>query len=266
MSTWMKAATRSTGSSCVEPCAQPAQRKRRGQAQPICSAHKKARVCGLWAFKGQVVSTVAACAYTEPPGGAPSGPSAGPLTGSLPMGGVEGGANDGRIGVVVVTPLGGGKAPVAGGGSRGRSKLAAGGPPAGPIAAPRCVRESSSISPSTTPPTRMARGGLPSMDSSATPLESPSCLGATTPSNFSRAIKAAEADGLLFSASDAGLGGPSSRRRMSPGTPPSMDTCMVVAGTLVGGASQRRPQYAKLAATAAQMMSAKMRDAMIRPL
>src|SRR5690606_19660477 len=86
--------------------------------------------------------------------------------------------------------------------------------------------------------------------------------GATTPSNCTLAASWACWVGML-AASGAGAG-PDSSLTMSPRGTLVMDTAPVPGGIEAGLTNQRRPQWAALAATAAQTSRARMRDTMMR--
>ena len=143
-------------------------------------------------------------------------------------------------GGAVLTPVGGGRVPVAGAGKVGRGRVSATGPSAGPIWAPLASTRCSTMAPSTVCPTRTARGGCPSTDNRATPLKPLASPDAKAPRNWMRPAKADWAPGSI--AWDAATAGPLNRRRKSPFDPLSIDTEVALDGTGIGCASQRRPQ------------------------
>ncbi len=228
MPMWTRPRTRCIACSCAEPAVGPALRARR------CSDvdAKQAPLTRLPLLRG--------CWPGGMPCGAPSGGVA--MSGLAPLG-----AWPPLVGArapkppVVVTPVGAGSAPVAGGGSSGKSSVATVGPSAVPISALRCVSFLRIRSPSTVPPMRTARGGLPSIVSKATPPGWPS-PGATSPISLRRAARAEAAVGSACAAPEAVLAGPARSLRSSPCAVLSIETGVALAGTPVGRAIQRKPQ------------------------
>lgn len=115
---------------------------------------------------------------------------------------------------------------MAGGGKSGACRVKVGGPPGAPIFTVCAVTSNTTRLPSTTSPVRSARGGLPSMDTSATPCPE-ARKGPATPINRKRAASAATGGGSAVAGArvnkaDQSAGGmpPSSATFTAPGAAP----------------------------------------------